>query len=75
VLHHIIAGCRPNSDEGVDCPSLQPNPTVIGRFDPTVIIKSSVVNAQTRKITMEEIERERERERERESGRGSTMFI
>jgi len=65
MLHLIIARCRPNSDEGVDCPPLEPNPTVIGGFDPTVIIKSGVVNAQTRIITMEE-ERERERERERE---------
>jgi len=54
VLHLIIARCRPNSDEGVDCPPPEPNLTVIGGSDPAVIMKSGVVNAQTKVITMEE---------------------
>ena len=69
MLHLIIARCRPYSDEGVDCPPPEPNPTVIGGSDPAVIMKSGVVNAQTKVITMEEYIY-----RERVVG-GSTMLI
>jgi hypothetical protein len=54
VLHLIIARCKPNSDEGLDCPPPEPNPAVIGGSDPAMIMKSGVVNAQIKVITMEE---------------------